>query len=86
VLEETDEWEVEWGSNVFAVISAYDAELQKAAEISGAGKTKTATRAKGRKETSGDDEYEPAAKRTRNELPLADVPTNVRRSDRLALK
>ncbi|KAJ7314178.1 P-loop containing nucleoside triphosphate hydrolase protein [Mycena albidolilacea] len=86
VLEETDEWEVEWGSNVFAVISAYDAELQKAAEISGAGKTKTATRAKGRKEMGGDDEYEPAAKRSRNELPLADVSTNVRRSDRLALK
>ncbi|KAJ7845810.1 P-loop containing nucleoside triphosphate hydrolase protein [Mycena olivaceomarginata] len=86
VLEETDEWEVEWGSNVFAVISAYDAELQNAADISGAGKTKTTTRAKGRKETGGDDEYEPVAKRTRNEPPLADGPTNVRRSSRLALK
>jgi hypothetical protein len=86
VLEETDEWKVEWGSNVFAVISAYDAELQKAANISGAGKSKTVTRAKGGKETGEDEEYEPAAKRTRNELPLADVSTNVRRSSRLALK
>ncbi|KAJ7827770.1 P-loop containing nucleoside triphosphate hydrolase protein [Mycena olivaceomarginata] len=77
VLEETDEWEVEWGSNVFAVILAYDAELQKAANISGVGKTKTATRGKGRKETGGDDEYEPVAKRTQNEPLLVDGPTNV---------
>ncbi|KAF8214947.1 hypothetical protein K438DRAFT_1561671 [Mycena galopus ATCC 62051] len=86
LLEVTDEWRAEWGSDVFMVISVYDTEMKKAANISAAGKAKTGTRAKVRKETGGDDEWELVAKRTRNKLPLADVPTNVRRSTRLSSK
>ncbi|KAJ7822713.1 hypothetical protein B0H14DRAFT_2598285 [Mycena olivaceomarginata] len=82
VLEETDEWRVEWGSDVFAVISAYDAELKKTANISGAGKPKTGTRARVGEESGGDEEWEPVAKRTINEVPLADVSINVRLSTR----
>ncbi|KAF7371288.1 II DNA helicase [Mycena sanguinolenta] len=85
-LDETEEWGVEWGGKVFEVTSAYDAELRSAVDVAGAGKATKGNRVRGRKETDGDDEWEPVSKRTRNELPLAEVSTNVRRSTRLAAK
>jgi hypothetical protein len=84
VLDETSEWEGEWGRKVFEVISAYNSELQRLATST----SRIATgRKKGPRVRDGDDveEREPRAKKTRT-IPLAEVSLNVRRSTRLAAK
>jgi hypothetical protein len=85
VLKETSEWEEEWGAKVFALISAYNSELQQLA-------TRTSGNATGRKKgprVIDDDDVEdrePRAKKARTGIPLAEVSLNVRRSTRLAEK
>ncbi|KAJ6591895.1 hypothetical protein B0H10DRAFT_2195745 [Mycena sp. CBHHK59/15] len=80
VLKETSEWEEEWGAKVFALISAYNAELQRLAT-----RSQNATgRKKGPRVMDDDDveEPEPRAKKARTGIPLAEVSLNVRRSTR----
>jgi hypothetical protein len=80
-LNETSEWEEEWGQKVFAVISAYNTELQrKTTDISRARSTKVV---RTRDDSDTLEEYQPRAKRLRMQEPLAEI-SNVRRSTRLA--
>ncbi|KAJ7900787.1 hypothetical protein B0H13DRAFT_1883346 [Mycena leptocephala] len=83
-VQETAEWGVEWGADVLAIISAYDAELNpNSNEQAATRKGKKSSQVGGRKDKGGEDDYEPVAKKSR---PLAEVSTNIRRSSRLAGK
>jgi hypothetical protein len=83
-VQETAEWGVEWGANVLAIISAYDAESNPNSNEQGTTrKGKKSSEVGGRKDKGGEDDYEPVAKKSR---PLAEVSTNIRRSSRLAGK
>ncbi|KAJ7251796.1 P-loop containing nucleoside triphosphate hydrolase protein [Mycena haematopus] len=84
-VQETEEWAVEWSSEIFNVISAYDFELGRSSTSSMS--TQVARKASKEKSAENEDDYrESQAKKPKTNGPLAEVSINIRRSRRLAEK
>ncbi|KAJ7938931.1 hypothetical protein B0H13DRAFT_2542774 [Mycena leptocephala] len=83
-VQETAEWGVEWGADVLAIVSAYDAELNPDSnEQAATRKGKKSSKVGGRTDKGGEDDYEPVAKKSRL---LAEVSTNIRRINHLEVR
>ncbi|KAJ6468883.1 P-loop containing nucleoside triphosphate hydrolase protein [Mycena sanguinolenta] len=84
IIQESDEWAVEWSRQIFDIISGYDSELARNSRSTST--TNPARKAK-EKPVEDEDEYrESQTKKPKPNGPLVEVSLNVRRSRRLADK